>query len=247
MTALAVGMARADGLIGLDTRLLDVFPRYAGDAADGVGDITVERLLTMTSGSSFTCFTDAEWLRQDVLGAFVAAPLRTAPGERFEYSNGSTYALGRMVTAVTGTSLVGYLRPRLFEPLGILNPQWFACRAGYAWAASGLHLRSGELARFGPLLLERGRHDGEQLVPADWIDRLHADWVPTGDDEPESTGYGFQVWRCTVPNAWRADGAYGQFVIVLPDQGATVTLTAHHEGGGAEILRAVWDELLPLL
>src|SRR5699024_5668041 len=82
------------------------------------------------------------------------------------------------------------------------------------------HLKSGQLARIGRLLLQRGAHDGAQLVPAAWVDALHAEaaWVATGDPEPESTRYGYGVWRCTPQGAWRADGAYGQFLLVLPEQ-----------------------------
>ena len=106
------------------------------------------------------------------------------------------------------------------------------------------------MARIGRMLLQRGAHEGAQLVPAPWVDALHAEssWVATGDPEPESTRYGLGVWRCTPDGAWRADGAYGQFLLVLPAQEAVLTLTSHLEGRpGAEILRAVWEELLPLL
>lgn len=87
-------------------------------------------------------------------------------------------------------------------------------------------------------------------MPGEWIAAMHAagSLVPTGDAEPESARYGFGIWDCTVPGAWRADGAYGQFLLVLPEQEAMLAITSHLEGrGGAEILRAVWQELLPLL
>ena len=205
-------------------------------------------LLTMTSGSSATVFTDEEKLSSDVAGDFVSAPLLTTPGERFEYSNGSTYMLGRAVAAVAGENLRDFLMPRLFLPLGILNPLWAECRAGHTWSAFGLHLRTDELARLGRLLLQRGQWHGEQLVPAGWVDAMHAHWVPTlRDDEPEAAGYGFQVWECTPRGAWRADGNRGQFVVVLPEQDAVVTVTSHEEFAMYDVLRAVWDGVLPHL
>ena len=155
-----------------------------------------------------------------------------------------------MLTERTGQNMRDWLMPRLFEPLGILNPQWHTTRDGHSWGATGLHLKSGQLARIGRLMLQRGEHDGAQLVPAAWLEAMHADatWVATGDAEPESTHYGYGIWRCTPDGAWRADGALGQLIIVLPAQDAVITVTSRLEGrGAAEILRAVWEELLPLL
>ena len=210
----------------------------------------MRHLLTMTSGSPVLGFLDAEREHEDLTAHLLATDLTAAPGERFEYSNGSIFLLARVIEERTGQTLRDWLMPRLFAPLGILNPQWFTTRDGRTWGATGLHLKSGQLARLGRLLLDRGAHESTQLVPADWIDALHAEdvWVATGDPEPESARYGFGVWDCTVDGAWRADGAYGQFLLVLPAQQAVLTVTSHLEGrAGAEILRAVWEELLPLL
>lgn len=247
-TALAVGMLVDAGALRVQDRLVDVVaPR--GPVAPGVEDITLEHLLTMTSGSSFTCFTEEEKLQADVASAFFAAPLRSAPGERFDYSNGSTYMLARAVDAAAGEDLREFLLPRLFEPLGILNPQWFRCRGGHSWGAYGLHLRTSELARLGRLLLQEGAWEGERIVSREWVAAMHADWVPTGrDDGPDTARYGYQVWDCAPEGAWRADGNYGQYSIVLPRERAVVTVTAHLEGGRMhEILTALWRDLLPAL
>lgn len=246
-TALAFGILHGRGEIRLDDRLVDLVPP-AGPVADGVADITMRHLLTMTSGSTHTVFTDEEKDAADIAGDFFAAPLASRPGERFEYSNGSTYMLGRAIAAVAGVGVRDFLMPRLFEPLGIPNPLWATCRAGHTYAATGLHLRTHELARMGRLLLQRGRWGEAQLVPAGWVDAMHDDWVPTGrDDEPESVRYGFQVWDCTPEGAWRADGNRGQFVVVLPEQEAVVTVTSHEEHAMFDVLRAVWDGVLPVL
>src|SRR5699024_1344591 len=108
------------------------------------------------------------------------------PGQRWEYSNGSIFLLSRVLTERTGQNLRDWLMPRLFEPLGILNPQWHTTRDGYSWGATGLHLRSGQLARIGRLLLQDGMYDGAQLVPAAWLETMRSDdaWGATGDPEP---------------------------------------------------------------
>ncbi len=250
VTALAVGIAQAEELLDVEDLIVDHLPAPDGGYGQGVEAVRIRHLLTMTSGSPVLGFLDAERDHADLTALILGTDLTAAPGERWEYSNGSIFLLSRIIGERTGQTLRDWLMPRLFAPLGILNPQWFTTRDGHSWGATGLHLKSGQLARIGRLLLQRGAHEGTQLVPAEWIDALHADtsWVATGDPEPESVRYGLAVWDCTVDGAWRADGAYGQFLLVLPAQQAVLTVTAHLEGrGGAEILRAVWQELLPLL
>ena len=250
VTALAVGIAAEEGLLQPDDLLVDHLPAPQGGYGRGVGRVTLRHLLTMTSGSPVLGFLDEEREHEDLTSLALSTDLVAAPGEHWEYSNASIFLLSRVLTERTGRTMRDWLMPRLFEPLGILNPQWHTTRDGHSWGATGLHLKSGQLARIGRLLLQRGAHEGAQLVPAAWVDALHAEssWVATGDPEPESTRYGLGVWRCTPDGAWRADGAYGQFLLVLPAQEAVLTLTSHLEGRpGAEILRAVWEELLPLL
>jgi CubicO group peptidase (beta-lactamase class C family) len=250
VTSLAVGIAQAEGLLDVEDLLVDHLPAPAGGYGRGVDAVRLRHLLTMSSGSPVLGFLDAERDHEDLTGLFLGTELVAAPGERWEYSNGSIFLLSRVIGERTGQTLRDWLMPRLFEPLGILNPQWFSTRDGHTWGATGLHLKSGQLARIGRLLLDRGAHEGTQLVPAEWIDALHAEgtWVATGDAEPEAARYGYGIWDCTVEGAWRADGAYGQFLLVLPEQQAVLTITSHLEGrGGAGIHRAVWPELLPLL
>jgi CubicO group peptidase (beta-lactamase class C family) len=250
VTALAVGIAQKEGLLDLEDRLIDHLPDPAGGCGRGMELVRLRHLITMTSGNPVTVFLDSQREHPHLTELLLGTPLVRAPGERFEYSNGSVFLLARTIAERSRQSLRDYLLPRLFEPLGIVNPQWFSDREGHTWGATGLHLRTREVARIGRLLLQRGQWEGEQLVPAEWIDAMHApaSWVPTGELEPENTQYGFGVWRCTPEGAWRADGAYGQFAVVLPEQRAVVTITSHHEGGPTqEILRAVWRDLLPLL
>lgn len=250
VTSLAIGIAARESLLDVEDLLVDHLPAPEAGYGKGMDEVRLRHLLTMSSGSPVLGFEDAQREHEDLTALFLSTDLIAAPGQKWEYSNGSIFLLARVIEERTGQSMRDWLMPRLFEPLGILNPQWHTTRDGRTWGATGLHLKSGQLARIGRLLLDRGAHDGHQLVPAEWIDRMHADgtWVPTGDPEPESTGYGFAVWRCTPDDAWRADGAYGQFLLVLPAQEAVLTVTSHLEGrGGAEILRAVWEELLPLL
>ena len=250
VTALAVGIAAAEGLLDVEDLLIDHLDAPQGGYGAGLEQVRLRHLLTMTSGSPILGFLDEQRDHPDLTSLLLGTGLIAEPGQRWEYSNGSIFLLSRVLTERTGQNMRDWLMPRLFEPLGILNPQWHTTRDGHSWGATGLHLKSGQLARIGRLLLQDGMYDGAQLVPAAWLETMRSDdaWVATGDPEPESAQYGYGIWRCTPEGAWRADGAYGQLIIVLPEQDAAVTITSRLEGrGAAEILRAVWEELLPLL
>ncbi len=134
----------------------------------------------------------------------------------------------RMLAAAVG-DVRDWLLPRLFEPLGIDDPQWHRCPLGFIVGGSGLELRTGELARIGRLLRDRGAWDGRQLVSAEWIDRMHGSWVGTGADPTTPFArYGLATWD-GPGDAWRLDGRYGQYVLVDGSRDAVVTITAHEE------------------
>lgn len=193
VTALGLGIAIGEGLLSVDDLLVDHLPPPER-LGRGVDQITVRHLLTMTSGSPVTAFAIDERLSRELGTKFLSTDLTSTPGERFEYSNGSSYMVARLVEQVTGQRLRDWLVPRLFEPMGIINPQWFTCRAGHTWGATGLVLITSDMAKFGRLMLQGGRWDDQQLVPPDWIEAMHSNWVATGDQtEPEATHYGFGV------------------------------------------------------
>ena len=120
---------------------------------------------------------------------------------------------------------------------------------GHTSGSGGLYLTTEEFSRLGVLLLNEGKYGEHQIVPSDYIHRMHTDLVPTlGKDDPETrAGYGYQVWNCTIPNTYRADGMYGQMCVVLKDYNAVITVTAHNETNHKDILRAIWSEILPKL
>ncbi|WP_232548338.1 serine hydrolase domain-containing protein [Propioniciclava soli] len=248
-TSLAVGIARDEGLLDLDDRALDLLPAPARRPSAEASDVTVAHLLTMTPGHEHTLFTDEELRSDDILGDFWAGPFVAEPGTRFHYSSACSYVLGRIVEHRSGEPLRDYLDQRLFGPLGIWNPLWASCPRGHTWGGTGLHLTTREFARLGALLLRRGHVDGRRLVSEEWVDLMASATVDSSGWTPDVEGrrYGLHVWLCTPPGAYRADGRYGQHCVVLPEHAAAVTVTAHHEGDTHEILRAVWDDLLPSL
>jgi CubicO group peptidase (beta-lactamase class C family) len=249
-TSMAVGIAEGEGLLSLEDRALDYFPAFQYVASPGSEEITVRDLLHMCAGregSLFTTDVDSHNQNEDWAGLFFARETEWTPGARFYYDNGSTYMLSRIIEEVSGATLVRYLMPRLFRPLGIAGSQWHTCPMGHSLGAVGLHLKTEEFSRLGRLLLQNGVWEGKRLIPESYIRRASEDLVETHgfEDTENNCGYGYQLWRCTIPGAFRADGKFGQYSIVLPEQRAVVTVTAHNEKSANDILRAVWKEVLP--
>ena len=233
---LAAAIASDEGLIDLDAPLSELLPGTAladAELGEGVGEVTLRRLLSMTSGVdlpwSETMMTD--W--PDLAREFLSRPSR---GPVFQYSNASTYTAMRVLATRTG-DVVDYLAPRLFHPLGIHDPAWERCPLGFIVAGGGLALTTGELARIGHLIRDRGRWEERELVSARWIDAMHGGgdqgWVHTGSG-PGYERYALSGWD-GPGNAWRLHGAYGQLVVFAADAVVTITADDHF---GADALAA---------
>jgi CubicO group peptidase (beta-lactamase class C family) len=254
-TSVAVGIAQAEGLLAVDDAVMSHLGHLAPAPAAGVETITVRQLLTMTSGISYRWLDADADHPGDAASDILSTPLGGPPGATFGYRGANSYLLSRIIHSCSGQDLRDFVLPRLFAPLGINNPQWLRCPLGYSLGAVGLHLRTEELARLGCTLLDGGRYRNRQLVPADYLASMIADSVPTGDHvatgaaapHPDNARYGRHVWLCARDDAWRMDGIYGQFSIVLPRQRACVTTTAHYRGPTTDILDAIWSEIVPAL
>jgi len=148
---------------------------------------------------------------------------------------------------VTGEQLIDYLRPRLFQPLGISGARWETCPLGINTGGYGLKVKTEDIAKFGQLYLNNGVWNGRRLLSAEWIAEATARQVSNGDD-PErdwTQGYGYQFWRCRH-NCYRGDGAFGQYCLVMPEQDAVLAITAGLSDMQA-VLNLVWEHLLPAM
>ena len=155
--------------------------------------------------------------------------------------------LSAIVQKATGMTVLDYLKPRLFEPLGIEHPTWETSPQGITTGGYGLSIRTEDIARFGQLYLQKGKWQGKQLVPESWVEAATRLETSNGSN-PQSDwdqGYGYQFWRCRH-GAYRGDGAFGQFCVVLPEQDAVVVITSGVKDMQA-VLNLVWDKLLPAL
>jgi CubicO group peptidase (beta-lactamase class C family) len=250
-TALGVGICRDQGRLHLNDTVLSFFPEFKAPASPGSEKITVRDLLHMASGKKEFWFAgppermrNADWAE-----LFFADPMKGTPGGEFFYSNACTYMLSRIVEKVTAKKLRDFLVPVLFDPMGIDNPQWHTCPRGHTLGATELYLTNAEYARLGELLLGWGEFRGQRVVNEAWVNESVADVIDSGPgpDAEGASGYGYQLWRCSYPGAYRADGLYGQFSIVFPDLGAVVTVTAHEEKRANDILRTVYQDIVPYL
>ncbi len=239
----ALGLAVAEGKLSVDDPVLKFFPEDApAEPSRNLKAMRVRDLLTMSTGHQTEpkFSRDAPWVK-----TFLAHPVEHKPGAHFLYNTAGSYTLSAIVTKVTGQTVLDYLKPRLFEPLGIANPEWGSSPEGNTFGGFGLKICTEDIAKFGQLYLQKGGWNGKQLVPAAWVEQATAKQVSNGSDPSKDwdQGYGFQFWRCRH-GAYRGDGAFGQYCIVLPEQDAVVAITADAKDMQAE-LNIVWDKLLP--
>jgi hypothetical protein len=184
----------------------------------------------------------------DIVRSFLSLPPDHEPGSFFCYNQGCTYALSAIITRLTGKPLGDYLRPRLFEPLGIEQAHWWQSAEGTDLGYSGLHVVTESIAKLGQLYLQHGRWDGRQLVPEIYVEQARRRQVDNSHsrEAPDwQQGYGFQFWVCRH-GAYRGDGACGQLCIVVPHADAVIAVTAQVNDMQAEV-DLVWEHLLPAL
>jgi CubicO group peptidase (beta-lactamase class C family) len=242
-TSTAVGLAIAEGKLTLDDEVLKFFPEDApADPPANLKAMRVRDLLTMSAGHQDETSSAANKITAK---SFLAHPVPHKPGTHFKYNTPATFMLSAIVQKVTGQTVLEYLRPRLFEPLGITQPVWNANAQGISLGGYGLRVRTEDIARFGQLYLQRGKWQGKQLLPEAWVDLATSRQVSNGSN-PKSDwdqGYGFQFWRCRH-GAYRGDGAFGQYCIVLPEQDAVIAITSGLKDMQA-VLNLAWEKLLP--
>jgi CubicO group peptidase (beta-lactamase class C family) len=246
-TSTGVGLAVAEGKLSLDDTVLSFFPEDApAEPSDNLKQMRVRDLLRMNTGHHKEEVDAFSFAGGDVplTRAFLAMPVPHKPGTHFVYNTPATYMLSAIVQKVTGETLVDYLEPRLFGPLGIRSPHWDASAQGISLGGFGLSLTTEDIARFGQLYLQKGMWNGRQILPAAWVEEATALQTSNGSNPASDwdQGYGYQFWRCRH-GLYRGDGAFGQFCIVMPKQDAVVAITSGTSDMQA-VMNLVWDRLL---
>jgi CubicO group peptidase (beta-lactamase class C family) len=273
-TSTAVGFAVADGRIKVTDKVVDFFPEQLPQVvSENLAALEIRHLLSMSVGrkSDSVATMVGNTAQPDWAKTFLSLPIEYAPGEVFLYDTGATFMLSAIVQKVTGQRVADYLQPRLFAPLEIHEKTWDESPLGVNTGGWGLSVTTETLAKFGQLYLQKGLWNGKQLVPQSWVAEAtsfkiqqpvtwnsgsdpaaqvdHSDPVAALAKLKQSSdwyqGYAYQFWRCRH-NAFRGDGAFGQFCVVMPDEDAVVAITSE-TGNLQGILNLVWDHLLPAM
>ena len=222
ITGMAIGMLIEEEKLKLDENIYDIFPDHINAFSKIFRPvITVENLLTMTSGITFNesgIVSGNDWL-----GSFLNASVNGKPGTEFQYNSLNTYVLSAIVTKRTGETLTEYLTPRLFGPLGITKYYWETCPKGITKGGWGLFLCAEDMAKLGQLYLQRGKWNGQQLVSEYWIEISTAQHLKTQND---TYGYGYQLWMEQRPGSFEYNGMLGQNVIIYPDMDMVLVTNA---------------------
>ena len=222
ITGMAIGMLIEEEKLKLYENIYDIFPDHINAFSKIFRPvITVENLLTMTSGVTFNesgIVSGNDWL-----GSFLNASVNGKPGTEFQYNSLNTYVLSAIVTKRTGETLTEYLTPRLFGPLGITKYYWETCPKGITKGGWGLFLCAEDMAKLGQLYLQRGKWNGQQLVSEYWIEISTARHLKTQND---TYGYGYQLWMEQRPGSFEYNGMLGQNVIIYPDMDMVLVTNA---------------------
>lgn len=248
-TSTAAGLAINEGFFGLDDPVLSFFPdKHPATVSDNLEAMTVRHLLSMSTGQEVDDRTTDDWV-----ATFLSIPVVHEPGSVFRYSTSATFMVSAIVQETTGQTLMDFLTPRLFEPLGIEGVAWQTSPGGYNTGGYGLKAKTEDVAKLGQLYLEQGRWKGRPLLPDDWVQMATSKQIETraDPDNPEhadddwAQGYGFQFWQ-TTHNAYRGDGAFGQFCLVIPELDLVVAITGG-SGDMQAMLDLIWEHLYPAI
>jgi CubicO group peptidase (beta-lactamase class C family) len=251
-TSTAIGFAVSEKLLTVEDKVISFFPDLLPDTISPyLAQMRVKDLLSMTTGQfpePLGITSGDQWVKD-----FLSATVRDEPGTRFLYNSTATYMLSAIIQKVSGQRVSDFLTPRLFEPLDIQDVDWEICPQGINTGGWGLRAHTEDMAKLGQLYLQKGKWNGKQLLPEAWITEATTTKIVQKPDitaeqranDDWAQGYCYQIWRCRN-NAFRADGAFGQYIVVMPDQDAVLAIQANVYDLQKEI-NLVWNYLLPAM
>lgn len=250
-TAIAVGFAVQESLFGIDDKVISFFhdDELPSERGEWLEKLCIRDLLTMSSGlgtDGINKVRSLEW--QHPAREVLAVPMAFEPGARYHYNSMNTYLLSEIVQRCTGMKLSEYLNIRLFRPLGICNWEWEESADGVTAGGWGLYTTTETLAKTAQFLLNKGKWNGRQLLRPEWVEAMSSPQIYQSDGPRNdwNAGYGYQMWVCTH-NAFRLDGAFGQFGIVIPEKNAVIAVTAQLNKGKRNFMDLIWKTIWPRL
>ena len=223
ITGMAIGLLISEGKLSLDDRIVKIFTKRSFLGNMRQKNITVRHLLTMTSRVTFNesgIVSGDDWVK-----GYLDSGVNGTPGEKFEYNSMNSYMLSAIVTELTGETMTDYLKPRLFEPLGITRIFWECCPKGITKGGWGLFLCQEDAAKLGQLYLQGGKWKERQIIPEDWVKESVKKQVET-PVEMGYFGYGYQIWAGGREGSFNFNGMLGQNVVVYPDMNMVIVANA---------------------
>lgn len=252
-TSTAIGFAVAEKKLTVNDKVISFFPdKLPQTVSENLAQLTIKDLLSMSVGQapdpSFAVVPTDDWIK-----TFFSITIQHKPGSVFLYNSMATYMLSAIIQKVTGEKLIDYLKPRLFEPLGIHGMDWETDAAGVNAGGWGLRIKTEDIARFAQLYLQKGKWNDKQILPEAWIEEATTFKVDNAPGMPQirkdssdwRQGYCYQFWR-SRHNSYRGDGAFGQYALILPEQDAVIAITSE-TGDMQGQLNLVWKYLLPAM
>ncbi|MEY4524859.1 MAG: 6-aminohexanoate-oligomer exohydrolase [Bacteroidota bacterium] len=254
-TSTAIGFAVAEKRLRVQDKVIAFFPEHA-DLQDKpfLKDLKVQDLLTMSVGHEKEPLRSVIVFSPDWVRGFLNYPIVHQPGTKFLYNTLATYMLSAIVQKVTGMTTLDYLKPRLLDPLHISGIDWESDQKGINVGGWGIRVKTEDMAKLGLLYLNKGKFEGKQILPAAWVEEAtskHIDQEPDASADKKAKGqyadwlqgYGYQFWR-SRNGAFRGDGAYGQYILMMPEQDAVLIITSESQDLPDD-LNQVWKNLLP--
>lgn len=251
-TSTAIGFAVSEKLLTVNDKVISFFPNDLPDSiSSNLNELTIKDLLSMSAGQDPDPTSSIRNWNTNWVKSFLAVPFLYKPGTKFLYNSVATFMLSAIIQKVTGEKLIDFLKPRLFDPLGIEEIDWEINPMAINTGGWGLRIKTEDLAKFGLLYLQNGNWNGKQLLSKEWIEEattmkiLQSPEVSKEKREQNDwlQGYGYKFWRCRY-GAFRGDGAFGQFIVMMPEQDAVIAITAESFDLQDE-LNFVWKYLLP--
>jgi CubicO group peptidase (beta-lactamase class C family) len=249
-TGTAIGMAAGERRLSIEDPVISFFPNdRPATISNNLAKLKVKHLLSMSVGQDKDSIQIIEkspagdtWEK-----TFLGLPVVFEPGTHFLYNSGASYMLSSIISKVTGKSVHEYLKPRLYEPLGITGATWTENAEGVNMGASNLRIRTEDIGKLGQLYLQQGNWKDQQLVSREWVALATKKEIETTgrNDSSWGFGYGYQFWM-NPTGGFRADGAYGQYSMVFPDKDTVVVVTSE-SADKESTMHTVWDHLYPAL
>lgn len=226
VTGMAIGMLIEEGKLSLEDRVVDLLKPYTNSITYlKHKSLTVRHLLTMSSGVLFNetgAIADDDWIR-----AYLESNNKFSHGTQFSYNSMNSYLLSAIVTEICKMPMMEYLRPRLWDVLGIHQVYWEVCPQGINKGGWGLYLTIEGMVKLGQLMLQKGIWHGKRILSEEWVTQATQKQIDTGEEN--GYAYGYHNWVSEKEDLYLFNGMLGQNVIVYPEKQMVIATTSGND------------------